>query len=94
MPDTRAAGISTAREPQLQALQRTNTSLRLDRTVARDHRIRFKKGSIITKGIVTVETPLRPITFYIILENILFLYYIQDMDRMGVKLDNLENVFI
>jgi len=62
--------------------------------MAGDYRIRFGKGSIIVKGTVTVETPLRPITFYIILENILFLYYIQDMDRMGVKLDNLENVFI
>ena len=94
MPDTGAAGISTAEEPQLQALQRTNTSLRLDRTVTRDHRIRFKKGSIITKGIVTVDTPLRPITFHIIPENTPFLYCIQDIDRIGVKLDNLQNVLV
>jgi hypothetical protein len=89
MPDTRAAGISTAREPQLQALQRTNISLRLDRTVTEDHRIRFGKGSIIAKGIVTVDTLLGPITFHIVSENTPFLYCIQDMDRMGVKLDNL-----
>jgi len=62
--------------------------------MARDHRIRFRKGSTIAKGTVTVETPLRLITFYIILENTLFLYYIQDIDRIGVKLDNLENVLI
>ena len=89
MPDIRAAGISTAGEPQLQALQRTNASLRLDRTVAGDHRIRFGKGSIIAKGIVTVDTLLGPITFYIVLENTPFLYCIQDIDRIGVKLDNL-----
>ena len=89
MPDTRAAGISTAGEPQLQALQRTNASLRLDRTITGDHRIRFKKGSIITKGIVTVDTLLGLITFYIVPENTPFLYCIQDIDRIGVKLDNL-----
>ena len=89
MPDTGAAGISTAGEPQLQALQRTNASLRLDRTVTRDYWIRFRKGSIIAKGIVTVDTPLRLITFHIVPENTPFLYCIQDMDRIGVKLDNL-----
>jgi len=89
MPDIRAAGISTAREPQLQALQRTNTSLRLDRTVAGDHRIRFRKGSTIAKGIVTVDTPLGPITFHIVPENTPFLYCIQDIDRIRVKLNNL-----
>ena len=62
--------------------------------MAGDYRIRFGKGSIIVKGTVTVETPLRPITFYIILENTPFLYCIQDIDRMGVKLDNLQNVLV
>ena len=94
MLDTGAAGISTAGEPQLQALQRTNASLRLDRTVTRDHRIRFGKGSTIAKGIVTVDTPLGPITFHIVPENTPFLYCIQDIDRIGVKLDNLQNVLV
>jgi hypothetical protein len=94
MPDTGAAGISTAGEPQLQALQKTNASLRLDRTTAGDHRIRFGKGSTIAKGTVTVDTPLGPITFHIVPENTPFLYCIQDMDRMGVKLDNLQNVLV
>jgi hypothetical protein len=62
--------------------------------MAGDYRIRFGKGSIIAKGIMTVETPLGPITFHIILENIPFLYYIQDMDKIRVKLDNLENVLV
>ena len=94
MPDTGAAGISTAGEPQLQALQRTNASLRLDRTTAGDHRVRFGKGSTIAKGTVTVDTPLGPITFHVVPENTPFLYCIQDMDRMGVKLDNLQNVLV
>ena len=94
MPDTGAAGISTAGESQLQALQKTNISLRLDCTTAGDYRIRFGKGITIIKGIVTVNTPLGPITFHIVPEDILFLYCIQDMDRMGVRLDNLQNVLV
>ena len=94
MPDTGAAGISTAGEPQLQALQRTNASLRLDRTTAGDHRVRFGKGSTIAKGTVTVDTALGPITFHVVPENTPFLYCIQDMDKMGVKLDNLQNVLV
>jgi hypothetical protein len=34
------------------------------------------------------------IIFHVILADIPFLFYIQDMDRMGVKLDNLKNVLI
>lgn len=94
MPDTGAAGISTAGEPQLQALQKLNAKLHLDRTIAGDHHIRFGKGTTVAKGTVTVETPLGPITFHIVPENTPFLYCIQDMDRMGVKLDNLENILI
>jgi hypothetical protein len=32
--------------------------------------------------------------FHVLPTNILFLFYLQDMDRIGVKLNNLQNVFI
>jgi hypothetical protein len=32
--------------------------------------------------------------FYVFPTNILFLFYLQDIDRIGVKLDNLQNIFI
>jgi hypothetical protein len=34
------------------------------------------------------------ITFHVVPANMLFLYYIQDMDTMGVRLDNLKNVLV
>jgi hypothetical protein len=94
MPDSRVSGVSTAGEPQFLALQKLNPRVKLDCTKAGDHRIRFGKGSALAKGTVQVETPLRQITFHIVPVNTPFLYCIQDMDRMGVKLDNLANVLI
>ena len=32
--------------------------------------------------------------FYIILANTLFLFYIRDIDKLGVKLNNLKNILI
>jgi hypothetical protein len=49
---------------------------------------------IMSLGTIRVPTPLEIIIFYIVLTDILFLFYIQDMDKMGVKLDNLKNVLI
>ena len=94
MPDTGASGISTAGEPQLQALQKINALIRLDQTTAGEQQIRFGKGSTVAKGKVTVDTPLGPITFHVVPENTPFLYCIQDMDKMGVRLDNLKNVLV
>jgi hypothetical protein len=48
----------------------------------------------VSLGIIKVPTPLSIITFYILLVNMLFLFCIQDIDKMGVKLDNLVNILI
>jgi hypothetical protein len=32
--------------------------------------------------------------FHVFPTNILFLFYLQDIDRIGVKLDNLQNILI
>jgi hypothetical protein len=42
----------------------------------RNYYIRFSKGSAIAQGIITINILLKPITFYIILANTPFLYYI------------------
>ena len=76
MPDTRAVGISTAGEPQFLALQKQDPSISLDRTTAGDNQIRFGKGTAVATGTTTVRTPLGPITFYIVIANTLFLFYI------------------
>jgi polyhydroxyalkanoate synthesis regulator phasin len=94
MPDSGASGVSTAGEPQFQALQREDPSIVLVRTGANDHTIRFGKGTADVKGTAVVHTPVGPITFHIVSANTPFLYCIQDMDKMNVRFDNLKNVLV
>jgi hypothetical protein len=58
MPDSGAAGISSAGEQQVLALQRRDSSIQIDTSTAGSNRIRFGKGMAIVKGIVRVPTPL------------------------------------
>ena len=45
-------------------------------------------------GTIRVQTPLGYITFHVIPANTLFLFYIRDIDRLGVKLNNLKNILM
>jgi len=54
----------------------------------------FSKGTIISLSIIRVQTPLGYITFHIIPINTLFLFCIRDIDKLGVKLNNLKNILI
>ena len=56
--------------------------------------IYFGKGTVISFSIIRVQTFLRYIIFYIIFTNTLFLFYIRDMDKLGVKLNNFKDIFI
>jgi len=94
MPDTGAAGVSTAGEPQVQALQQLDSSVQIDQSTAGQHKIRFGKGTAISLGTVQVQTPLGYITFHVVPVNTPFLFCISDMDKLGVKLDNLENMLV
>jgi len=62
--------------------------------MAGQYTICFSKGTIISLGIIRVQTPLGYITFYIVPMNTPFLFYIKDMDKLGVRLNNLKNVLI
>ena len=94
MPDSGASGISSAGEPQVIALQRIDPTIKLDKSTAGQHKIRFGKGTAESLGTINVPTPLGVIIFHVVPTNTPFLYCIQDMDRMGVKLDNLRNILI
>jgi hypothetical protein len=48
----------------------------------------------VSLGIIQMSIFLGIIIFHVVLIDIPFLFYIQDMDRMGVKLNNLKNVLI
>jgi hypothetical protein len=43
MPDSGAAGVSTAGEPRFRALQKINPTIQLDTSTAGPHQIRFGK---------------------------------------------------
>ena len=62
--------------------------------MAGQHTIYFSKGTTISFNIIRVQTPLGYITFYIIPINTPFLFYIRDIDKLGVKLNNLKNILI
>ena len=94
MPDTGAAGVSTAGAPQVRALQAIEPSIEIDTSTAGQHKIRFGKGEATSLGTVNVLTPFGTIAFQVVPANTPFLLCIADMDKLGLKLDNLENVLI
>jgi hypothetical protein len=94
MPDSGAAGVSTAGQLQFIALQKLDPVLQINTTTAGQHKIRFGKGEALSQGTIDVLTPLGIITFHVVPTNTPFLFCLQDIDRLGVKLDNLANVLI
>lgn len=94
MPDTGAAGVSTAGEPQFRALQKVDESAQLDTSTAGQQTIHFGKGSAVNLGTVKVQTPLGTIEFCVIPTNTPFLLCLADMDKLGVRIDNLTNTLI
>ena len=56
--------------------------------------IHFSKGTIIFFSIIRVQTPIKYITFYIIPINTPFLFYIKNIEKLGVKFNNLKNILI
>jgi hypothetical protein len=89
MPDNRTAGVSTTRKPQVIALQKLDPIVLINTFIAGNYKIYFGKGEVISFGIIQVGIPLGNITFYVLPTNTLFLYCLQDINRMKVKLDNI-----
>jgi hypothetical protein len=94
MPDTGASGVSTAGEPQVRALRKIDKSIQLDINRAGEHNIKFGIGNGTSIGTIDVPTPLGTITFHVVPANTPFLLCVQDMDKMGVHLDNVRNVLV
>jgi hypothetical protein len=94
MPDSEAAGISLAGEPQVQVLQKKDLTIQLDTAAAGSNTIRFGKGTATVKGVVQVPTPLGTITFHVVPTNTPFLLCLQDIDAIGVRFNNLKNILI
>lgn len=93
MPDTGAAGISTAGLEQVKALQR-QMNISIDETTAGQHQIRFGKGEASSIGSINIPTPLGHICFEVVPTNTPFLLCLKDMDTLNVQFDNLQNLLI
>jgi hypothetical protein len=91
--DTGASGLSTVGLPQLKALQKLMPDIILD-TSGIQQTVRFGIGQDQSLGTVNVPTPIGTITFHVVPADTPFLMCIQDMDNMGVKIDNLQNLLI
>jgi hypothetical protein len=52
MLDSKAAGISLANKPQVQALQKKDLIIQLNMLTAENNTIRFDKGTVTVKGVV------------------------------------------
>jgi hypothetical protein len=94
IPDSGAAGVSTAGHPQFLALQKLDPSVQLDTSTAGNHNIHFGKGSSLSEGTIWVATPFGIIPFQVVSENTPFLLCLWDMDRLSIRFDNLHNELI
>jgi hypothetical protein len=89
MPDSGTAGVSTARKPQVIAFQKLDPIVSIDTSTTGNHKIRFGKKKAMSISTIQVGTPLGNIMFHVFPTNTPFLYYLQDINRMKVKLDNI-----
>ena len=76
MLNSSALSVLITRELQVLALQKLDPTIKINYTNTRNYYIRFSKGLAIAQGIITINILLKPIIFYIIPANTLFLYYI------------------
>jgi hypothetical protein len=95
MPDTGAAGVSTAGEPQVKALQKRFPKVTVDTSTAGQHKISFGDNpEILSLGTIDVETPFGNVYFAVMPTNTPFLYCLANMDRYDVYLNNIDNVLV
>jgi hypothetical protein len=89
MLDNRTAGISITSLFQVIVLNKLDPIILVDSSIARNYRIKFGARKVLFLGIIQVNTQLGNIMFHMFLTNTLFLFYLQDINRIGVKLNNL-----
>jgi hypothetical protein len=95
MPDTGAAGVSTAGEPQVKVLQKGFPKVTVDTLTAGQHKIFFDDNSeILSLGTIGVEIPFGNVYFAVMPINTPFLFCLADMNRYNVYLNNINNVLI
>jgi hypothetical protein len=92
--DTGAALNSTAGYDQYLAYNDKITYITLDTSKDGAIRARFGIGSTTSIGSITTDSPIGTIEFHIVHTGTPFLLCLQDMDKLGVYVDNLRNVIV
>jgi hypothetical protein len=85
--DNRAAGVFTTRKPQIIAFQKLDLIVLINTFIAGNYKIRFGKRKVVFIGTIQIST-LKNIMFHMLPTNTL-LYYLQDIDYIKIKLDNI-----
>ena len=91
MLDTGASGVSTVGKGQYMALKTILPDLEIDLSAAK-HSIKFGKGRVDSEGTIVVSTPFGEVVFHVVPAHTPFLLCIDDIDSMGIFLNNLQNV--
>lgn len=95
MPDTSAAGISTAGEDQVKELKKISPNIKVDISLKGQHSVLFGDNpETASLGSLGVNTLFGRIHFAIVPVNTSFLICLSDMDRHGVYLNNVENISV
>jgi hypothetical protein len=89
IPDNRTAGISTTSLSQVIALSKLDPTILVNSFITKNYRIKFGVREVLFFGTIQVDIQLGNIMFYMLPTNTPFLFYLQDIDRIGVKLNNL-----
>jgi hypothetical protein len=95
MPDTGVAGVSTTGEPQMKALQKRFPKVTIDTSTAGQHKISFGNNSeIFSLETINVKTPFGNVYFAVMPINTPFLFYLANMNRYNVYLNNIDNILV
>jgi hypothetical protein len=94
MIDTSAACRSTVGYGQYEAYKRL-ANITLDIATAGSASIQFGKGeAVLSIGSLYVDMLLSCVEFHVVRADMLFLLSLADLDRLGVYLNNIENVLV
>ena len=94
MVDTGASIGSTAGMGQYLAYQKVDTTAKLDETTAGQMAVQFGIGSAPSIGSISVKTPFGPVLFHVIEADTPFLLSLHDMDKLGIRYDNLADEIV
>ena len=92
--DSGASTKSTGGLGQLKALQRVDSTIKMDNSTAGSADFTFGIGSTASLGHINLDTPIGPVIFHIVSVNTPFLLCLADMDKLGVFFNNVTNELV